>query len=202
MRIRTRNSRGKRARQGFTLVEVLTALAVLVLLTGFVVAGVGTATKVYRQEEFAAQAEILASTAESALSDPVRFMKTETRKDGSQTVVRRSLTYNGITIHEPVLGAAPTQAGKQVLYLNTDGAPETERVKLLNEGIYGDCTIALLSEDGTPVDEIPLAPSSTTGLVTVNCSITSVHDASLSKTFEFNFAPLGNSISKKEAAGS
>lgn len=60
-------------KRGFTLVETLAAIIILVLLSGVVGVGVQTALKSYNTLTFASESDILSSTLYTALSDILRF---------------------------------------------------------------------------------------------------------------------------------
>lgn len=187
----TKTSRAlrRRANAGFTLTEMLAALAVLVLLTSMIVMGVSVGMKTYQASTFESEAEILSSTINSALSDPLRTI-TWTTADGVRTY---SIVYRddaaGETLESPELTA---DNGQIVL----TGKGTTDSIPLLNKGAYGDCIVTnaelntLETSDSDASLETPLVIS---GSYTIQSKI----NPSLTHTYTFSFVSLFSSgISK------
>lgn len=65
----------KRARRGYTLVELLVSILILLLVSMAVTAGIGAASRVYRTSVFASESELLSDSVELALSDVLRYSK-------------------------------------------------------------------------------------------------------------------------------
>lgn len=161
-----------RGRAGFTLAETLAALAVMVVLSGLVLMGVNAAVRIYHQENFSSQAQILSDTANTALSDAYRYI-TFTEQDG--TVVS-TVSYLGSTVNGDADGVALVADGGRFYLRGADGS----QVRLLNAGAYGGCSVS--------VDSF----SCTSDLVQGTYTVTDDADPSLTRSFSFTFAPLGN----------
>ncbi|MBQ9041554.1 MAG: type II secretion system protein [Eggerthellaceae bacterium] len=128
-------ARKLRMQAGFTLVEMLAALLVLSLMTGLVASGVSAGTRMYQQERFESQAQVLAGTINSTLADPVRFMQ----KTGSTC----TMSYEGNLISFPANGTPLQVDGDGHLYLQGSESGSNQ-VKLLNAGIYDACKVESL----------------------------------------------------------
>ncbi len=66
----------ERARGGFTLVEVLCAIVVLLLVSGLMVVGIRTAVKAYNTEVMHSEAQVLCSTIRTKVNDELRYAGT------------------------------------------------------------------------------------------------------------------------------
>ena len=166
-----------RAKDGFTLVEMLAALIVLILLTATVTMGITAGMKLYRQSTFESQSAMLNSTIDNALADPFRFMKVT---GTTYTITYQDNKDSGM-IDNPTL--APDENGH--LYLSgTDhnNTAKTISLKVLNEGAYGDCTVAM---DGSGFNL-----NDDRGCVSITYTITSKADASLSHTYTLSYKPI------------
>ena len=151
---------GRRRNRGFTLVEMLVTMILLLLLTGLMTVGMNFAVTQQRHSVFYSQASTLKSTIDNALSDPLRYMRQSPDESGN---VRWKLIYrddkaNYIFDAAPVLvvgtgeswdsydamGTKTQVEGlKGQLYLRglspmagNDGNKYTY-IKLLNAGAYG-----------------------------------------------------------------
>ena len=102
--------------KGFTLVEMLAALAVLVMLTGMVAMGTRMATTAFGVEQYASQADVLAGEIENALSAQYRY----TTSSNPELLVE-----NGKFVLKGVEGG---------------------KAELLNSGAYGNCQVSLTGE--------------------------------------------------------
>lgn len=124
-----------RSKAGFTLVEMLTAIAILALLGATVTAGIPVAIKVMQESTFASDSTLLESTVDTALADTFRY---------------------ATDIHQPV-GAADakwqfnTADGKHsdvyldvtegyIFFVDTKGGSETLTV-LVTKGAYSNLEI-------------------------------------------------------------
>ncbi len=65
--------KNQRKSAGFTLVETLVSLVILVMLISVVSVGVDTAMRAYRSITFASESDLLSSTIQASLSDILRF---------------------------------------------------------------------------------------------------------------------------------
>lgn len=75
-----------KSKGGFTLVEMLVALAIVVMLSLMISVGTSIGAKVQREATFVAESDILASTINTALQDVLRFAEIEpyTAKSGDE----------------------------------------------------------------------------------------------------------------------
>lgn len=150
----------KRRCQGFTLVEMLVTVILLLLLTGLMTTGMNLAVTQQRQSVFFSQTSALQSTIDNALSDPLRYMEQVTAEgsDAKWKLVYRDDQANYILDANPQLmvgtgekwdsydaSGTLTQitSEKGHLYLmglspmaDNDGTKFTY-IKLLNAGAYG-----------------------------------------------------------------
>ncbi len=174
-RIRCSAKLGSRRTGGFTLVEMLAALVILMLLTGIVTMGVNLGMKTYREATFASESQILAGTINSALSDPFRNMTYTEDALGNRTysiVYRDDATGGAVT--SPSLKAIDGQ-----IYIqgsNTSG----NGIALLNKKAYSDCKVTSIKLDDC--DGV---------IVSGTFSIQSTVDSSLKKEdIAFSFVPI------------
>ncbi|MGI6032197.1 MAG: hypothetical protein ACOX69_02095 [Coriobacteriales bacterium] len=190
-----------RARAGFTLTETLAALLVLVILTGVVALGVSAAVRIYNQEQFASQAQVLSDTIDTALSDAYRFMDYDEDSGtfsveyagGSDDVVIESTDSSGVSPVASIDGSSTTDRG-QVYLQGTSVLKDSEEtsdtlVRLLNAGVYGNCTVAI-------DDDFTCTEKKVSGGYTVYSA-----DASLSRHYDFTFRPLAD-IDKASSSSS
>lgn len=103
--------------KGFTLVEMLAALAVLVMLTGMIAMGTRMATTAFGVEQYASQADVLAGEIENALSAQYRY----TTSANPELLVEN---------------------GRFVLAKGAEGG----KTELLNAGAYGNCQVSFTGE--------------------------------------------------------
>lgn len=166
-----------RRKAGFTLVEMLAALIVLMLLTGIMVMGTQMASKLYRSSTFESQCAMLSSTIDNALSDPLRFMK---YKNGKYVIIYQNNDPKGkIVDSDPKIISTD---GKIYLTGYNSTGDTTLTLKVLNESVYGDCLVTL---DSSPESLVP----GTDGNVTVEYDITSKNDASLTHHYKLTCKP-------------
>lgn len=157
-----------RSRAGFTLVEMLAALVVLMLLTGIVVTGVSVGMATYQKTTFASESEALSSTIDSALSGPLRYAQ-RTADGASYTITYRSAPIKSL---EPA-SLVTVQNGKLYWGTGTD-------YPLLNDSAYADCKVASAS----------VTPNESSGVFTVTYTIVSKTDSSLTKVFGTSENPI------------
>ena len=175
-------------RAGFTLVEMLAALLVMALMTGIVATGISVSTNVYLKEQFSSQSQVLFDTIENALSDPLRFA--QPNAENKPVVVYRNNNRDSRFV-SPDLQARPGAKGaRQVLYLS--GENDTAGVPLLNEGIYGDCTVSDVTMTLEPKD------GNKAYRTTVHLTIKSLRDESLTLSHDFTFDSQPG-VSKEDA---
>ena len=77
--------KNQRKSSGFTLVETLVSLVILVMLISVVSVGVDTAMRAYQSITFASESDLLSSTIQSALSDILRFAVCEEGEAGEDS---------------------------------------------------------------------------------------------------------------------
>lgn len=160
---------------GFTLVEMLSALIVLTLLTGMVVMGVNLGMKTYREATFESESEILAGTINSALSDPFRNM-TYTQDD--QGVRTYSIVYRDDAAGSTVISPSLHAEGGQVYIQGTNTSGNG--IALLNGKAYSDCKVTDIQLD-----------SCDSAMVKGTFTIQSTLDANLVKeNIDFSFVPI------------
>ena len=71
--------RRPRSRQGFTLVELLCTIVVLLLVGALMVTGVQLATRIFSRSVSASEAQLLCSTLKTTVSDELRYAGTTTQ---------------------------------------------------------------------------------------------------------------------------
>lgn len=165
----------ERSRAGFTLVEMLVALALMILMTAMVTVGVSVGLQTYRQSTFTSQSAILSNTIDSALSDPFRNMTSASDENGTTvyTIVYRD-DAQGATIVDPQL---KTNNGR--LYIvgkNLSG--NAAEVTLLNGSAYADCAVTDVS--------LTLSAGNASGTYKIQSTV----DENLSKDYSFSFVPV------------
>ena len=73
MRLLKRCAKKLKSNRGFTLVEMLVALAIVVMLSLMISVGSSVGAQVQRESTFVAQSDVLASTINTALGDVLRY---------------------------------------------------------------------------------------------------------------------------------
>lgn len=73
----------RRRSKGFTLVETLASMVILIMLVSVIGTGVSASMKTYRDLTFVSESDILASTIYTAMSDVLRFADYEAEQDGT-----------------------------------------------------------------------------------------------------------------------
>ena len=146
-----RSRKPHNSNSGFTLVEMLAAMAILALLTGIIAMGVNVGAKVYQQSTFVSESAVLEETIDNALGDPFRYMQCANASGTTETtyrIVYRDDDKEGkIVSTEPALDAydpATGQLGSGMLYLRDstkDGGSDNPGIKILNESAYTDCKV-------------------------------------------------------------
>lgn len=75
MRVLKRMGKKLKSNRGFTLVELLAALAIVVMMSLMMSVGVSVGASVQRESTFVAESDLLASTVNTALGDVLRYAK-------------------------------------------------------------------------------------------------------------------------------
>lgn len=115
---------------GFTLVETLVAVLILVMLSSIVGVGINTAMKTYRELIFTSESDILASTVNTALSDLLRFASYE---EESSTDAGKVI-FSNRDYYKVTNGSLDLSDGK--IYINTDDTGSGNYNALVNNGAY------------------------------------------------------------------
>lgn len=168
---------------GFTLVEMLVALLIMSLMTGLVAVGISISTDIYKKEQFSSQSQVLLDTIESALSDPLRFAQPNGADTTKAKIVYRNNDVDSMFINPNLQARNGAKATRQVLYLSGDN--NSEGVPLLNEGIYGDCSVSVEQWSVQPKE------GGSCFQTTAKVKVQSTRDSSLSleRTFTFDSQP-------------
>ena len=75
-----------RSKGGFTLTELLTAVAILGLIAAALEVGLPTAVRAYRQVTASAEAQVLCSTLSTAIADELRYAAAPRENGGAAQV--------------------------------------------------------------------------------------------------------------------
>jgi prepilin-type N-terminal cleavage/methylation domain-containing protein len=176
-----------RSNSGFTLVEMLAATLVLGLLTSMVAMGVTLGMKAYQRSSFESEAQILASTLDASLSDPLRFSTAQATDNNSfayqVTYRNNTITNVQLTTHE-----VPRADGKKVNVLAFE-SESGQYYDITNAGAYTNCTITKAEMTFTPSE----SERSTVGPadhVKISFTIESTSDPSLTKDYTVTYVPL------------
>lgn len=112
---------------GFTLMEMIVAIAILVLISTAMTSGLAVATRSYRDSVFHSDSEVLCDTLNTALSDVLRYaVFTGSAPDG--TLLFANDQYNILSG-----GHFVNQDGR--VYIDT-GGDMSEQVLVINTGSY------------------------------------------------------------------
>ena len=162
-----------RSRAGFTLVEMLSALMVLGLLTALVATGVARANDIYRAEQFASQAQVLSDSIYNAISTPIRFMRTDA--DGNYFI---DLNGEKIKVSPGADGQLLASRDGRLYFVGTSSGASVER-QVLIDSAYGTCDVSL-EELGLSDDDVK-----------VKISVTDASAPERSREYEYHLDPLG-----------
>ncbi len=133
MRLLKRCTKKLKSNRGFTLLEMLVALAIVVMLSLMMSVGSSVGAQVQRESTFVAQSDILASTINTALGDVLRYSDVtlvDELADGTEPSPNEAYKYESILTNE---------AGQQLL-INNDGY-----------GVSGGALVLDTSRDSVPV---------------------------------------------------
>lgn len=117
-----------RKSQGFTLVETIVSLAILVMLISVISVGVNTAMKAYESVTFTSESDLLSSTIQTALADILRYA-VYNEEEGEVVITNESY---GIS-----KGSFFLENGR--VMVNMGGAGEggmADTFFLVNDGVY------------------------------------------------------------------
>lgn len=136
---------GKRRNSGgFTMVETLVSLAILVMLISIVSLAVSTAMKAYESVTFTSESDLLSSTVHTALADILRYAVCSGAENTSEGDV--SITNESYGISK---GSLFLKDGR--IMVNPGGADPDEPFFLVNNGAYTSMKITdfeMKYEDG------------------------------------------------------
>jgi prepilin-type N-terminal cleavage/methylation domain-containing protein len=127
--------RGDGGSWGFTLMEMLAVIVVLVILAAGMMTGLSVATRAYRKSVFASDSEVLQSTLNTALGDILRYAAYERTDDDG--MVRFSNEFYQVTSD----GYFVLSEGR--LYIETGGS--AGRIRVINSGAYTDLVISAMT---------------------------------------------------------
>lgn len=129
--------------KGFTLVETLAALIILVMLTLVVNTGVQVAVKTYRTLTFASESDLLSSTIYTSLSDVLRFAKWEKTEagdaDGSDPIIYITNEYYSMKTGHLLILDGKLAVNPEAAEGGTEGTADSDTEKyyyLVNSGAY------------------------------------------------------------------
>lgn len=136
----------KKANAGFTLMEMLVTLVVMVLLTVGIGVGMNSATQAYRSAIFDSDSAMLANTVNTSLGDMLRYSK-NVRSDTDHGFLFTNLEY-GVqdgyfygTSADGVLQLYDSQSSKAVELVNSGAYPDLKienlSVEYVSEGDSG-----------------------------------------------------------------
>lgn len=179
---------------GLTMVEMLCAVAILVLLCLMMNTGINMAVKTYRDITAESEAELLVSTLSDALADKLRYAVVTEKKDAGATEYTTFISKENTIDTSGNVSAVTLDAGQ----VKVDGK------RLLPEGAYGawflpdgshgatgsfasgyigEYTVEQVKDDSG--NEVPLVTyNSTTETFTVKFTVTA-EEANITKTAEF-----------------
>ena len=161
-----------RCKRGFTVVELLAALLIVVLLGMVIAAGISVGTQVYRDSIFLSESDILKSTINITLSDVLRYA-TVVETDGDGNV----LTFNSANYNISGGGMELSEEGHLVYY---EYAGDTAH-ELVNRGAYTTLTLTGFS----------VTYDATTGVFSGSYTIAlGDGDGGLLRTAEFSFRSI------------
>ena len=120
----------ERARSGFTLVETLMALMIMVILTGLVAMGIPVAFDTYTKSVNASNAKVLLSTTTTVLRDEFSMAQKQATVGGKLYYMDRDGYWASLEIGTNTKNSKLPTITKQLYYGNISKDPDTELVEL------------------------------------------------------------------------
>ncbi|MCH3968043.1 MAG: type II secretion system protein [Atopobiaceae bacterium] len=185
-----------RAHAGFTLIESLAALLIVVMLTSVVVAGVNVGMHVFRESSFISESTSLADSLDASIQDPAHFAKGMTY-DGEpsyrmdflgQTLVDPDLTTHDVSVTEED-GTTRTVSVLALKGISLSTGKEVT-CDLLNAGAYTECQVTSAKLEFSPSTAVDGTAPDT---VKVTFTIASTVDPTLTKSYTYTYTPSDTS---------
>ena len=185
----------RRARAGFTMAEMLAAMAILIVLGSVVVTMLPTAAQVVKRATYTSNSDVLASSVNTAITDVLRYANLYVDDEG--TILTNPET--GSPLFKPASSYVDaTGSSVETAYLTclddrirlvplVGGAAQTPTPVPRSTGIYTDFKVTDFHLEFLP--DQPPASGSVTGVYQGNYTLES-NDGSYSKRFEFTCRPL------------
>lgn len=123
--------------KGFTLVETLTCMLMLVILGGICSTGMEFAMKCYQETVFESNSQTLASSLETYINDILRYATdVQTGADGKVT----GFTNPAYQMYEGMIAVstAGETEGKMVIYTRPEGESARKQFLIVGEGMYAE----------------------------------------------------------------
>jgi len=162
-----------RTKRGFSLLESLITLTIVLIITVCVTIGISASNRLYRKSLFSSESEILSSTIDIALSDILRYSTNVINTDGNISFSNSN--------YSVVNGHLLVKDGR--IYINVSDENPDDVMGPYLKTIVGNSTY-------TTIDASELTLDYSDGVYTGSYTLTSNFDTSLSKTFDFTFRTL------------
>ena len=157
--------RKRGASLGFTLMEMLAVVVVLVILAAGMTTGLSTATRAYRKSLFVSDSEVLKSTLNTALGDILRYALYE--QTGENGIVYFS------NEHYQVSSGGHFVLSEGKLHIETGSG---DRIRVINSGAYTGLVISTMTVAYDPYSQVYLGQYTITSqdgaLTTQDCVFT------------------------------
>lgn len=154
---------------GFTLIEMMTTILILVILVVGIGTGIDSATKVYDEATFYSDSDVMASTINTAISDLLRFSTgIHTHSDGVSVVFsNKDWAVADAYLYVPAVpeGTDPDTV-QSMIYMKM--LKDDSDLALINKGIYPNLEV----KDGS----FTLSYDGNNGVFTVNYTIISTEN--------------------------
>lgn len=175
---------------GLTLVETLTAMLLISLLSVIILVGTHAAMRVNFQETFLAESQTVADTIEQALSDVLRYaVQVETDPSGAVT----AYSNKAYGVYDGVLRVGMAAEDEGLLYLYYAGEGAAENILLLSDLSYSGLKLVppdYVPGDGSDRSEFDLRYSQ--GVFIGSYRLYQPRQGLLSEKFEFSFRAVNH----------